>query len=101
MKLKAGQRLKSAVCTTEIIIVRPPAADVDLRCAGHPVVATDAERTSDVVDPAFAAGSPIGKRYAEAGLGLEVLVVKAGPGSLSIGNVPLELKDAKPLPSSD
>jgi hypothetical protein len=40
------------------------------------------------------------KRYTDAG-GNEVLVTKPGAGSLSLGDVPLALKDAKPLPASD
>lgn len=52
-------------------------------------------------DPDFASGAAMGKRYAEEELGLELLVTKAGEGSLSIGTTPLGLKDAKPLPSSD
>ncbi|MCU1394850.1 MAG: Uncharacterized protein JWM34_3278 [Ilumatobacteraceae bacterium] len=49
----------------------------------------------------FAAGSAIGKRYADEELGLEVLITKGGPGALSVGDSILSLKDAKPLPSSD
>jgi len=32
---------------------------------------------------------------------VELLVIKAGVGSLGIGTVPLAIKGAKPLPSSD
>jgi len=32
---------------------------------------------------------------------VELLVIKAGVGSLGIGTVPLTIKGAKPLPSSD
>jgi len=32
---------------------------------------------------------------------VELLCVKAGKGSLAIGGVALQTKDAKPLPSSD
>jgi hypothetical protein len=52
------------------------------------------------VDPEFAAGSLMGKRYVDAA-GAEVLVTKAGAGSLSIGTTLLEIKEAKPLPASD
>ena len=37
MELKPGQRLASAVCDTEVVVVKAPAADVDLRCGGHPM----------------------------------------------------------------
>jgi hypothetical protein len=43
----------------------------------------------------------MGKRYANEEAGLEVLVTKAGSGTLSVGAVVLPLKDAKALPSSD
>ena len=42
----------------------------------------------------------MGKRYVDEG-GAEVLVTKAGAGSLSVGTTALELKEAKPLPASD
>ena len=42
----------------------------------------------------------MGKRYVDDS-GAELLVTKAGAGSLSIGDTPLELKTAKPLPASD
>ena len=34
MDLKPGTRLASAVCETEVVVVKAPAADVDLRCGG-------------------------------------------------------------------
>jgi hypothetical protein len=43
----------------------------------------------------------LGKRYADEETGTEVLCTKPGEGSLSIGDVPLPFKDAKPLPASD
>jgi hypothetical protein len=52
-------------------------------------------------EPGFAQGTQIGKRYVDAGGTVELLCVKGGQGSLSIGGVPLQLKDAKPLPASD
>jgi hypothetical protein len=42
-----------------------------------------------------------GKRYADEDLGLELLCTKAGEGWLSVGDRPLLVKGAKPLPSSD
>jgi hypothetical protein len=53
---------------------------------------------SGELDPAFAEGSVMGKRYVDdAGL----LVTKPGAGSLSIGGTKLALKEVKPLPASD
>ncbi len=48
----------------------------------------------------FAEGTLMGKRYVDASGG-EVLVTRAGAGTLSAGPVPLTLKEAKPLPASD
>ena len=53
------------------------------------------------LDPSFAEGSLIGKRFADADSGLELLVTKAGAGTLTLDGVALPLKEAKPLPSSD
>jgi len=71
LQLKAGARFQSVVCSTEIVVVKAPADPVDLCCGGA------AEET------------------------IEVLVTKAGPGSLSLGDTVLVVKGAKPLPSSD
>jgi hypothetical protein len=100
MQLKAGSRLQSTACDTQVIVVRAPKDDVDLRCGGHPLAAAaPSERAT--LDPNHSSGSAMGKRYADEGLGLELLITKAGAGSLSIGDTPMQLKDAKPLPSSD
>jgi hypothetical protein len=45
-------------------------------------------------------GTVMGKGYVDQA-GSEVLVTKAGIGTLSAGDVPLRLKDSKPLPASD
>jgi hypothetical protein len=56
----------------------------------------------------FAAGTTpgggqvqLGKRYKSADGAVEVLVNKAGPCDLRYDGQPMELKEAKPLPSSD
>ena len=102
MELKPGVRLRSAVDTTEVIVVRGPKAEVDLRCGGSPMIEQAAQSDAGAQpDSAFADGTALGKRYADEETGLELLCTKAGPGSLSLGDQPLGLKDAKPLPSSD
>ncbi|EUA51483.1 hypothetical protein I552_2424 [Mycobacterium xenopi 3993] len=52
------------------------------------------------LDPAFSDGNLMGKRYVDQS-GAEILVTKAGAGTLSIGQTPLTIKEAKPLPASD
>lgn len=102
MELRPGTRLKSPVSTTEVVVVKAPSSAVDLRCGGQPMVSlADAVVTSGHPDPGYASGTLIGKRYADPDSGLELLCIKPGKGSLSLGDAPLLVKAAKPLPSSD
>ena len=101
MKLKPGQRLQSVACDSQIIVVRAPADEVDLRCGGHAVVEVGGDGAKQDLDPAFSEGTAIGKRYGDEDKGIELLCTKAGKGSLAIGPDPLPLKGAKLLPSSD
>ena len=39
MQVKMGSRLRSAVCSTEVIVVRAPSSDVGLTCGGAPMLA--------------------------------------------------------------
>ena len=101
MELRPGLRLESTTCDTQVVVVRAPAgADVDVRCGGEPMreVGTDGPRL-----PISLAGDAtlIGKRYADDDLGLELLCTRGGEGALSVGDTPLPVKGAKPLPSSD
>jgi hypothetical protein len=99
---KAGTRLKSAVCDTQIMVLRVPAAELDLRCGGAEMLAMDASPPAGAaLDPAFAAGTATGKRYVDSAESMEFLCTKGGEGSLSLGAVALEIKQAKALPSSD
>jgi hypothetical protein len=99
--IKAGTRLKSQVCDTEVIVIRPGDGLDDLRAGGVPMRDIAADAAGDaVLDPKFADGNVMGKRYVDES-GAEVLVTKAGAGTLSIGDVPLSIKEAKPLPASD
>jgi len=96
--MKAGTKLKSAVCDTEVMVIR--GSDAIVECGGSPM---DVERPAQrgTLNPTFSEGTKIGKRYVDAAGTVEFLCVKAGQGSLSIGGVALQVKDAKPLPSSD
>lgn len=101
IQLKPGLRLRSVVDATEVIVVRAPDATVELACGGTSMQPAGEESPGGAVDPGWAEGTLIGKRYADDELGLELLCTKAGEGSLSLDGRPLAVKDAKPLPSSD
>jgi hypothetical protein len=93
--------MQSVVCESQVIVVKAPPGDVDLRCGGQPMVAVGEQAAAGSPDPAHNSGTLLGKRYADEEVGLEVLCTKAGEGSLTLGEVALALKAAKPLPSSD
>ena len=103
--IKPGARFRSAVCTTEVVIVAA-SGEPDLRCGGSPMVpiTPGSARAGDDALPnvAFAEGTKLGKRYvADGAIRLEVLCTKAGDGSLSLGDHILAVKASKKLPSSD
>jgi hypothetical protein len=102
MDLKPGSRWKSAVCDTEVVVVRPPKAPVALECGGQPMIANaEAKPAGLSLSPDHSGGCQMGKRFADDETGLEVLCVKPGAGSLSIGGRPIGAKEAKKLPASD
>jgi hypothetical protein len=66
------------------------------------MLALDAARPDGLVaDAGHDTGTALGKRYTDEAGTLELLCTKGGPSALSVGDTPLQLKDAKPLPSSD
>ena len=100
--LKPGLRLKSAVCATEVMVIKAPAGEFDIRCGGSPMLGANVAPAAQAApDPAHAAGSLIGKRYTDAAERYELLCTKGGAGSLSIDGEALDVKQAKALPSSD
>ena len=103
VQLTPGQRLRSQVCTTEVIIVRASKAELDLACGGKPMVdIAEPVATDETPAPGLDTGSDLGKRYtAPEDESVEVLVTVAGTGTLSTGSTPLVLRATKPLPSSD
>ena len=99
--IKNGTRLQSQVCDTQVIVVRSAESLEDLRAGGAPMVPIGGDVDAGLsIDAALSEGNLMGKRYVDDG-GAEVLVTKAGAGTLSIGTTPLALKEAKPLPASD
>ena len=100
--LKVGSKLKSAVCETQIMVIRTIPEALDLRCGGTAMLpAADPAPAGAALDQAFAEGTLIGKRYIDATDRVELLCTKGGKGSLSLGNEKLLVKQPKALPSSD
>jgi hypothetical protein len=99
MMIRNGTRLASQVCDTQVIVVRSADSLDDLRCGGVPMAEIGAPRSGEI-DPALAGGNVMGKRYVD-DTGAEVLVTKAGAGTLAVGDSALSVKEAKPLPASD
>lgn len=102
VELKPGTRLRSAACDAEVVVVKAPAGPADLRAGGHPMVPLGEDGPTGLAAEGGAGeGVLLGKRYTDEAGTIELLCTKAGTSSLSIGDEPLGLKDAKPLPSSD
>jgi hypothetical protein len=96
MSKKIGSRLKSSVSTVEVILTKVPADEFDIECDG---IAMGEDQTAAGGDGE--ATLLVGKRYENAELGAEVLCVVAGPGELTVNGLPLSVREAKALPSSD
>jgi hypothetical protein len=103
MKPRIGTTLSSTTDATTVIVIRWGDSDVEVTCGGGPMV--DARgpeaNTTTVADPTQQASTQMGKRYADGGLGVELLCTKAGQGTLAVNGRALALTSAKPLPSSD
>ena len=98
--VKPGDRLRSRVCGTEVIVVRAPSVDTVIACGGEPMARNEpvgAAANGTAAGP----GTLLGKRYADEEIGLEVLCTKAGNGQLSVNGRVLTLRQARPLPASD
>ena len=96
--MRVGSKLRSAVGTTEMVVVRAPSSEVVVTCGGLPMSAE-----ADGAEPATGADSDIllGKRYTDEDSGIELLCSKPGPGPLAIDGRELAIKGPKPLPASD
>ena len=100
--LKAGAKLKSAVCDTQLMVVKAPAGEYDIRCGGADMLTGTATAPEGAqLDPAQAGGTLIGKRYVDPEEKVELLCTKGGKGSVVLNGVAMSIKQAKQLPSSD
>ncbi len=101
MEIKAGSRLKSGVCDTQVMVIAASDGDIDLRCGGAPLVEVTADAPGGEIAADHKNGSQIGKRYVNEDGTVELLCTKPGEGSLALAGTALTLKEAKALPSSD
>jgi hypothetical protein len=101
-ELAVGARLVSAVCTTEVVVVRVHDASAVLECGGVPMRPAGASRPCSAKPaPGLDGGTLLGKRYGGPDAPVELLCVKAGAGTLAVDGVLLTQRSAKPLPASD
>ena len=101
VELRPGQKLQSAVCDAQVVVVRAPSAEVEICCGGAPVLGEGESPGGAVLDSSLGDGVLLGKRYVDEDLGLELLCTRAGAGALTVEGRVLLVKGAKPLPSSD
>ena len=103
LRISTGQRLRSQVDATELMVVRTVPGEIDLRCGGAPLIdASETPAADPELMPVPDAPAPqLGKRYTDPAGTLELLVIKAGTGVLAVGGDALVIRSAKPLPASD
>ncbi|SDH69907.1 hypothetical protein [Pseudonocardia oroxyli] len=98
MTYKVGNRLRTHTSTAEVIVVRLGSGSGEFVCAGGVM-------TTEPVTPELQSGEHVqlqlGKRYADAESGVEVLCTAPGAGPLMFAGRELSVKSAKQLPSSD
>lgn len=101
--MKTGTRMRSQVCDGEVVVVRVENITGTVECGGHPMSEAKSEYTPQTIVDGFDGGLLLGKRYefVSDSERLEVLVTKAGKGTLALRGLPLTLKPTKALPTSD
>jgi hypothetical protein len=102
MKILPGSRWKSAVCDTEVVVVKAPKEEAELQCGGATMLPHNAAKPADAVCAAGQdGGSLLGKRYGDDAAAIEVLCTKAGQGGLAIDGRAMVIRQTVQLPSSD
>lgn len=100
--VKPGARLRSAVCSTELVVVKAPPGALALTIGGAPPAGGGTTGPGPrTVAEGHGGGTALGKRYVDESGALELLCAKAGEGVPALDGTPLRLREAKPLPSSD
>ena len=100
VKIKAGTKLDSAVCDTQVMALRVPDKEFSVCCGGKTMQTGGVERQGEP-ESGLDGGTLVGKRYVDAAETMEFLCTRGGAGSLSVDGHLLEQKQAKKLPSSD
>jgi hypothetical protein len=101
IQIKAGAKLRSAVCDTQIMTLRVPPRPLEIAIGGAPALLGDEAASGATIDPALSGGTLTGKRYVDEGETMEFLCTKGGAGTISVDGAPLQVKVPKALPSSD
>lgn len=101
MRIRTGQAFVSAVDTTSVIVTKADAVEVVLTCGGVEMVPKGSAPLAEEADPRHMGGTRLGKRYSNDSGTFEVLCVTGGDGAVAVDGVPLVVKEAKTLPSSD
>lgn len=100
LTLKAGTRLTSAVSDVQVMAIKIPAGEYEITCGGVDMVGPGG--TAPEGGSCDDSGETLmGKRYVDEGETVEFLCTKGGKGALVLNGTPLEVKQAKQLPSSD
>ncbi len=100
--LKAGARLTSAVSDATVMAIKIPAGEYEITCGGVDMVLAGGATPEGADIAAGDSGEVLmGKRYVDEGETVEFLCTKAGAGTLVLDGAPLDVKQAKQLPSSD
>lgn len=97
MSIKPGTRLWSTTSAAAIVVIRPPAGEVELTCDGAPLAEAEQPATGNSGEGEVL----LGKRYADPNSGLEVLCTRGGTGVLAVDGRPLTQVGARALPASD
>ncbi len=96
---KPGTKLSSTVCKTQIMVLRVPAAELDISCGGAPMQVGDPAELGAMSGEN--SGTLVGKRYTDSDETMEFLCTRGGDGSIAVAGYDIDIKAAKKLPSSD
>ncbi len=98
-EFRAGTRLHSVTCTTEVIVTKGGSGV--LTCGGKPMTAEDVHANGARPGQPEEDRTLLGKRYRSPDGAFEALCVRQGTGALELDGVPLELVKPRTLPASD